>query len=70
MYFKATATTNTSDRKRVENLDSMKELQEFGVKAVKMMFNTLVVDAYDQGGYVKTNTYTLNPSEDTWEMIR
>ena len=54
---------------RAENLDSVEELQEFGVKVSKMNMTNMKVDAYDDGGYKGTKIYTLNPSTETWDLV-
>ena len=70
MYFQAIATTNTSGRVCKENLDNLQELEDFGQKAIKERFNKLTVHGYNETGYVKTVTYALNPSNDTWEKTK
>jgi len=65
MYYNATA--KTASRIRVENLDSVLELQEFANKVEKLGFVDMVVEAFNQDGFVKTINYSYNG--ESWEKV-
>lgn len=54
---------------RTENLDSIEELQAFGLKVSKMNMTNMKVDAYDESGYKGTKLFTLNPATETWDLL-
>ena len=65
MYYKATA--KTASKSKMENLDSVLELQEFANKVAKLGFVDMVIEAFDQNGYVKTVNYFYNG--ESWEKV-
>jgi hypothetical protein len=57
-HFKAIATDN-SGKTRSEYLDSTYEVQEFAAKCIQWPYDTIVVERYDESGFVQATTFEL-----------
>jgi len=70
LYFEAYAVSLTGSKRYFENLDSILEVQEWAEKMIKLNYNKIIVKSFDSNGFRKCNTYILNPSNDTWDLIK
>lgn len=66
MYYNATA--KTASKVKVENLDSVIELQEFANKVEKLGFVDMVVKCYNETGFVTSFNYSYNG--ESWEKVK